>query len=659
VDCKHGQTVNSDRSGCTSPRCPEGSHTVPDATGATCRCEEGFDPDTRTNSTSTLSCHLRCGSSEASSDGATCACTGNTYDTSLHGILICSASGWEPAEIDHTYQEAQQLRSQGVKCVACPTECIRCTEQTSGIATVREGWRLNVSTTAALVAQLAQGKDGRPQQVYSCPYQDTDCPEFALSGTLDEASCRNHHTGPLCATCEQGFSRRGSSDNACEECRDISDYIATKFGLPVVWFAVIVATVVLAVCVAVCLLAEQLRWVKKEVKCNLRIVIGSAQVLSLLPSVLELVFPPHPRAALSFVGLFVADLREILRFECWGWTWYDKWLASVFGLPLLLALPIAAHWLWHYCPARHIAGEAKQATVGALFFVAMLIYPQLSASILSALRCRQLGEESSYLEADYSVDCTSQRYSDYNMLALVLVAVVPFGFPLGLLAALLHQWRHSREPLDQANGALTQSDATYDEDASAAEEAVVPLAWLRDELLSLRPRALQKRADEAGVDEGALDEAEDSDAIVELILDRLAAHGSLVESHYQRVHVTFGFCMEDYRNECYWFEPVDLLRKLALSGLLQFVHRGTAAQCFCGSAIAFVSFGVQQWLRPYREPESNVLKALVDTQLFLTFLISFILKVLPGSTAASRSALCSTGGCCCARWGCSWLRRSG
>jgi len=64
------------------------------------------------------------------------------------------------------------------------------------------------------------------------------------------------------------------------------------------------------------------------------------------------------------------------------------------------------------------------------------------------------------------------------------------------------------------------------------------------------------------------------------------------------------------------------------------VHRGTAAQCFCGSAIAFVSFGTQQWLRPYQQPGSNVLKALVDTQLFLTFLISFILRVLPQITSS-------------------------
>ena len=56
---------------------------------------------------------------------------------------------------------------------------------------------------------------------------------------------------------------------------------------------------------------------------------------------------------------------------------------------------------------------------------------------------------------------------------------------------------------------------------------------------------------------------------------------------------------------------------------------GWAAQCFLGCLISFASFGVQQWLRPYREHESNVLKALVDTQLFLTFLISFILRVLP------------------------------
>ena len=43
---------------------------------------------------------------------------------------------------------------------------------------------------------------------------------------------------------------------------------------------------------------------------------------------------------------------------------------------------------------------------------------------------------------------------------------------------------------------------------------------------------------------------------------------------------------------------------------------------------------MQQWLRPYKDDESNALKALVDTQLFLTFLISFILRVLPEINSA-------------------------
>jgi len=164
------------------------------------------------------------------------------------------------------------------------------------------------------------------------------------------------------------------------------------------------------------------------------------------------------------------------------------------------------------------------------------------------------------------------------------VASVPLGFPLGLLAALLHEWRQSSKK------------------------------WI------------QLNLEDSGAD-------------------------SLVEYNSRCLHATFGFCMGDYRGECFWFEPVDMLRKLALSGLLQFVHRGTAAQCFCGSATAFLSFGVQQWLRPYREHESNVLKAMVDTQLFLTFLISFILRVLPeinsgepvGALFYGRLLLCSLG----------------
>eukprot|EP01050_Picozoa_sp_SAG11_P005156 SAG11_NODE_353_length_10348_cov_6.938335_8_plen_235_part_00 len=48
-----------------------------------------------------------------------------------------------------------------------------------------------------------------------------------------------------------------------------------------------------------------------------------------------------------------------------------------------------------------------------------------------------------------------------------------------------------------------------------------------------------------------------------------------------------------------------------------------------GCWLAFGAFGLQIQLAPYRQPESNVLKSLVDAQIFLTFLIAFVLRALP------------------------------
>jgi hypothetical protein len=575
--------------------CPPGTHTVADdATGTTCICEDPkqFEPDAvTTNSSSggdTLSCHRRCRPDESvSSDGGSCVCSGGNYDTNMHGTLLCSTNGWKDVDAKSipAFTQAQETRREGGKCVPCPSECPRCDD---GVVTVLEGWRLNSTSTRELRSQLAAGNNGRPQWLYSCPYEKEDCPEVKLSAAVEGEEentllCPSHHNGPLCATCEQGFSRRGSSDNKCEECSDTSGYIEAQFGLSASWFVALVAAIVVAVCGAAYVLGPQLLMLKAETKSNTRILLGSAQVLSLLPSVLELVFPAKPKEALSFAAVFVADLRSILRTECWGWSWYDRWAASVFGMPLMAVVPVALYWLWCRLSARRVDSdsrkvlhvEVRDTSRRALAFVAFLLYPQISSSIFSALRCEWLGEASSFLEADYSVSCMDERYRHYRTVAVVMVFVVPLGFPLALLAALMHSWWQSCERWEQAQ-ARSSDCSTIDDD----EEAALSVA-------------------------------------------------SLADYHYGRVRELFGFCIEDYRPSCFWFEPVDLLRKLALSGMLQFVHRGTAAQCCFGCGIAFASFGLQQWLRPYRDFEGNVLKALVDTQLFLTFLISFILRVLP------------------------------
>ena len=393
---------------------------------------------------------------------------------------------------------------------------------------MREGWRLNATTPPALQSLLVHAA-GEPQFVFSCPYSASDCPEIPLSSSsaVEVSSCPGHHTGPLCAACVEGYSRRGSSDNVCVLC-DVSDYVREAYGLPLGWLVALVCVVVALVGVAAYVLFPVAKQLKAETKTNLRILLGSAQVVSLLPTVLEIVFPPPPRAALSFTSLLVADLARVLHFECWGLSWYGKWVMSVIGVPSLGVSAVGVFWLWQWKDLRRMdvdsdsyttaRAEATQSALKALAFVAMLMYPAVSTSIFNALRCRQLGEASSWLEVDYTVSCLDRRYSFYAAAAYVLVVVVPIGFPLILLGALGRQWRRSCELWERAG---STAEGQGDEDIEAAGIAA-----------------------------------------------------TLEDYHYSRVQEVFGFAVDDYRPGCWWFEPVSVLPVLHIPA----IHRQQLAR---------------------------------------------------------------------------------
>ena len=177
-----------------------------------------------------------------------------------------------------------------------------------------------------------------------------------------------------------------------------------------------------------------------------------------------------------------------------------------------------------------------------------------------------------------------------------MVFAWPVGIPLGLLWLLWRQWRSSREQWLKADLQFTTAVDDNDPD---------------------------------GDDRDALPEAGNP-----------AQASSLAEFNAARIRDTFGFCTKDNRPACVMFEPIDMLRKLALSGLLQFVRRGTAFQVFCGCALSFGSCCLQIHVAPYSERSANLLKALVDAQIFVTFLVSFILRVLPqiGSSEPVKAA---------------------
>ena len=137
----------------------------------------------------------------------------------------------------------------------------------------------------------------------------------------------------------------------------------------------------------------------------MNIALGLAQVLSLLKDCLNILYPSHARHAMSYAAVFAADVRTLVQFDCRGWAWFDTWLLMVacIGLPCFAMCLVGLRYLW-----QRNRGEKEEALSNAaksLFFVILVLYPQVSSTIMSALRCRPLGATVSVLEVDYAVSC--------------------------------------------------------------------------------------------------------------------------------------------------------------------------------------------------------------------------------------------------------------
>ena len=98
------------------------------------------------------------------------------------------------------------------------------------------------------------------------------------------------------------------------------------------------------------------------------------------------------------------------------------------------------------------------------------------------------------------------------------------------------------------------------------------------------------------------------------------------QSEQARGVSSFDFLRRDYKDSFYFFEVIVLLEKLLLTGVLIFIKHGTILQAFAGATIAFVFFGLQCRLWPYKAQSDNILKAFAEGQLFLTLFISVILR---------------------------------
>jgi hypothetical protein len=89
---------------------------------------------------------------------------------------------------------------------------------------------------------------------------------------------------------------------------------------------------------------------------------------------------------------------------------------------------------------------------------------------------------------------------------------------------------------------------------------------------------------------------------------------------------TFDFMIGDFKQSHWYWEIVELGRKLILSGLIGLIGRGSVAQVVLAATMQFSYFAIVFNERPYQKHVLNVIKICSEANLFLILLICCVLQ---------------------------------
>lgn len=88
----------------------------------------------------------------------------------------------------------------------------------------------------------------------------------------------------------------------------------------------------------------------------------------------------------------------------------------------------------------------------------------------------------------------------------------------------------------------------------------------------------------------------------------------------------FDFVLSDYRTDTWYWEVVELGRKLVLSGLIGLFGRGSIAQSFAAALVSFLFFAISVHMQPFKNPNMNLVKSYTEFQIFGVVLVCIILQ---------------------------------
>lgn len=295
-------------------------------------------------------------------------------------------------------------------------------------------------------------------------------------------------------------------------------------------------------------------------------------------------FPTTYRQFLSWVKVFELDLGWVSTLGCrFRINFYHRLLAAT--ISPLVALSFLGFTFWlarrRHGHDNYSMAKTRRRHLAAVILVTFLIYSTASSLVFQTFSCDSLDDGRSYLRADYSLVChvpgrhENDVHRRFMVYAGLMILVYPLGIP-ALYAFLLYWYRRRRTKADSQDLADTVVGDTVPGDEGGAPAR---MSLARQESI-------------------------------------LRAHEALVMDLWK-----------PYRDERSYFEVVECIRRVALTGMVVFLFPGSVAQISITFLISLAFFVLSEALSPYADPHDSWMSRFGHVLVLLSMFLALMVKV--------------------------------
>ncbi|XP_033119387.1 uncharacterized protein LOC117118799 [Anneissia japonica] len=440
----------------------------------------------------------------------------------------------------------------------------------------------------------------------SLPYAQ-ECPRpKSCPGDTIYASCADGFTGWMCTQCKDGFYPWFDSCNKC----------------PSVWHFLLIYSVII---LALLILTGLVLWVDSKRKntslesrttadmvlARVKIVIGFYQVLAGIFSTLSYIHWPE---ALANIGQHLQNIAlniiKIASPQCldprfklnayrefiFGITWPIIVISSIYLIYIIKKFISKSKYPKKELPSK--MAETKRLCFQYTLSLLFLTYPNSCNTIFSLFPsiCKSfwIDENKNYqqtrLKSDFSISCEDDKYKIFMFAAYTSLLYV-IGFPLGLLFLL---WKFRNKSCQQSDHVTNVLSVTSDIGIVYEDPSMV---YFDDDLDDASSRRT---------------------SIQTTVSDRMFGFND--PYGLRAFH-------ESYNSRCWFWEVVELVRKLTLTSLIIFFGSTSRTQIGAAAFLAILFLILHVAFRPMKDNFEHWLQLLSLATIVLNLLIGVILMV--------------------------------